>query len=267
MSHSENRFPGEDQPPPSPPQRGGGGHHPMANYQFSSEELRVLKECNSESFFKRSLPMGTAFGVSVYMAVKNGMLKGNPKYGAIPKVIAAVTVGYFMGKFSYQQPCAEKIMRLPNSRLAEILRAKKKGGFIENITPDQGFGAALSLAPFSTPSDQYSDVKDRSTSLNLDTERPSHSGLDDTYRPNLDTPGNNFEEVDLPLEPPKHQTTYDELRQRNREEYVKKQQNPLYRPVPPDTPPVTRAAPERTAYDEPMPARKPKNKYGDEWTQ
>lgn len=75
------------------------------------------------------------------------------------------------------------------------------------------------------------------------------SGLDDTFRPNVD--GNSqffynfrflchlsqfitvspstFEDDNIPLSPPKNQTSYDELRIRNREEYAKKAQNPLYR--------------------------------------
>ena len=40
-------------------------------------------------------------------------------------------MGYFVGKFSYQKQCAEKIMALPNSKLGEMLRQRKKGGIIE----------------------------------------------------------------------------------------------------------------------------------------
>ncbi|XP_036334533.1 OCIA domain-containing protein 1-like [Rhagoletis pomonella] len=49
--------------------------HPLANYQFSSEELKVLRECNTESFFQRSLPLSTALGVGAYLAVKSGYLQ------------------------------------------------------------------------------------------------------------------------------------------------------------------------------------------------
>lgn len=42
-----------------------------------------------------------------------------------------VIVGYFMGKFSYQRQCAEKIMKLPNSKLAEMLKMKRRGGLME----------------------------------------------------------------------------------------------------------------------------------------
>lgn len=33
--------------------------------------------------------------------------------------------------------------------------------FVLRFTPDQGFGSALSLAPFSSATDQYSDVTGR----------------------------------------------------------------------------------------------------------
>lgn len=37
--------------------------------------MRVLKECDYESFFKRSIPLGTSFGLGAYFAVQKGMLK------------------------------------------------------------------------------------------------------------------------------------------------------------------------------------------------
>ena len=46
----------------------------QANYQFSSEELRVFRECNAESFFQRSMPLGTAFGLAAYFGVKQGYI-------------------------------------------------------------------------------------------------------------------------------------------------------------------------------------------------
>lgn len=132
--------------------------HPLANYQFSNEELRVLKECERESFFQRSMPLGTGLGVATYMAVQNGMLSASARFGAAPKCAIAVIVGYFIGKFSYQAECAEKIMQLPDSKLAEMLRMRKKGGLAETFSVDQGYGSALSMAPFSSATDQYSDV-------------------------------------------------------------------------------------------------------------
>lgn len=82
------------------------------------------------------------------------------------------------------------MMQLPNSRLAEALRRRKKGEFFERIAP----GGGLSMSPFSSPTDVYTDenLKEadpffkggQSNSLDLDLDRPFNSGLDDTYRYN-----------------------------------------------------------------------------------
>ena len=40
--------------------------------KFSPEELRVLKECNYESFYFRSLPLGTILGAVAFYGVKSG---------------------------------------------------------------------------------------------------------------------------------------------------------------------------------------------------
>ncbi|KAI8430475.1 hypothetical protein MSG28_000736 [Choristoneura fumiferana] len=64
----------------------------------------------------------------------------------------AVLVGYFIGKLSYQQACAEKLMALPGSYIGQLLR----------------------------PNDIYSDAGPGS-SLDLDTDRPVFN--EDTYRP------------------------------------------------------------------------------------
>lgn len=111
----------------------------------------------------------------------------------MPKVIVGVVLGYFIGKFSYQRKCAEKIMALPNSRLGEILRQRKNQGGLSGYAPDQNLSMGMALGPF-TPNtnDVYSDVdihpSNKGNALNLDVEsRPSFAGLDDIYRPSLDS--------------------------------------------------------------------------------
>lgn len=151
-------------------------------------------------------------------------------------------------------------MRLPNSQLADALRRKRKGEFFESFNSDGG----LSLAPFSSSTDVYTDENMKShkqNSLDLDVDRPVNFGLDDTYRPNMDTPDRSFND-DLPLEPPKSSVSYEELRRRNREEHDRRMQQPFARPLPRDeTPIVNRPLQER---DESMPSGL-KNKYGDVW--
>ncbi|CAD6998676.1 OCIA domain-containing protein 1 [Ceratitis capitata] len=243
--------------------------HPLANYQFSSEEVRVLRECNTESFFQRSLPLGTALGVGAYLGVKNGYFKGNYRYGAVPKVVVGVIVGYFVGKFSYQQKCAEKLMRLPNSKLGELLQQRKQNGSVlSRLNPDQSIGIGMSLSPFSSTGASEDNNKEftRSNALNLDLEsRPSIAGLDDIYRPSLDNPSP-FYETELPIEQAKHGTSYEELRKKNREEYEKKQQqNPLSHSLPPNVPFVNRD--NETFKSSPGSSTSGhRNKYGDTWT-
>jgi hypothetical protein len=43
----------------------------------------------------------------------------------------AITAGYFIGKISYASKCEKKFMNLPNSKLGELLKEKKKGVLIQ----------------------------------------------------------------------------------------------------------------------------------------
>lgn len=44
-------------------------------YQFSADELRVLRECEVESFYQRSLPIGTGLSLAAWYCVKQGYVK------------------------------------------------------------------------------------------------------------------------------------------------------------------------------------------------
>lgn len=103
----------------------------------------------------------------------------------------------------------------------------------------------------------------------MDFSRPSSSGLDDALRPSLDGPITKFED-DLPLDPPKNATSYDELRRLHREEWQKRNNtNPGLSRRPSETdknpgsysqgPPSKYPPAERLDHVE-------KNKYGDVWT-
>lgn len=187
-------------------------------YKLSPDEMRVLKECNTESFFKRCLPFSAFLATSTYLGVKNGFLKPSVRYGPAPKVLMSVVVGYFVGKFSYQSKCAEKLMQLPNSQLGEVLRQRRRGGRQESL--DSSFGPGMSFAPFGSLSstDMYSDLNPNN-SLDIDTTRPENPGLDDYHRPSLDNPV--FEEEEMPPIQ-KHTTTYEELRRKPRRVSTKK---------------------------------------------
>ncbi|CAF4743199.1 unnamed protein product [Pieris macdunnoughi] len=225
----------------SPP--GSARQASAAPHKFSPEELQVLQECNTESFFQRSLPLGTMFGLGAYFGVQQGHFKPNPRFGAFPKVTLAVIVGYFLGKLSYQQACAEKLMALPGSYIGQLLRERKEGKFSATRAPAPPtmFGAA--------PGDIYSDAGP-GNSLDLDTDRPLFS--EDSF--------NATSEFGKPLEPElspaRPVQSYDELRRRNRGEYNDARQDP-YKVDPNSAPVVTRPSP--------RPANPSvTNKYGDE---
>lgn len=67
-------------------------------------------------------------------------------------------------------------MALPNSQFAEMLRQKKhnnksgswNSGIYDTINADTGVKTALSLAPFRSASEQYSDEQVRFSKINAD---------------------------------------------------------------------------------------------------
>lgn len=237
--------------------------YPQTPYRFSPEELRVLQQCNRESFYRRSLPLGTIFGVGTYYSVQSGYLKPNIKFGAAPKVITAVILGYFIGKFSYQRICAEKLMALPNSQLGAMLRNRKnKGGFQESISLDI---PSFSSLPTHDSKDVFSDSPH--TYTDLDTDRPYNEGLLDSNRPSLDD-SNPFKEDELPPAAP-HSNTYEDLRKKNREEYEQRKTKPFRSMPASDETPASRHIKEpETSYDRQSTGPiwdAPTNKYGDVW--
>ncbi|CAG4978056.1 unnamed protein product [Colias eurytheme] len=215
--------------------------HPLRYYEFSQDEIKALEECDKESFYQRCLPFSTLFATLTYAAIKYGHLKPNPRFGAFPKVTLAVIMGYFLGKLSYQQACAEKLMALPGSYIGQLLRERKEGkfdGLSRPQAPPTMFGAS--------PGDIYSDAGPGS-SLDLDTDRPLFT--EDVFMPNSDLSVAQTE----PQEAPRSALSYDELRRRNRGQYSDARQEP-YKLEPSTAPVVTRAPP---------PPAAPTNKYGD----
>lgn len=223
---------------------------PSAHYRFNLEELRVLRQCNKESFYQRSLPLSTVLSIGTYYAVKNGFMKPNPNYGAIPKMAVAGIVGYFLGKFSYQSKCAEKLMQLPNSPIGEMLR-QRKHGMHQEVLPDS---SSLMWTP--TESVAVEPVRE------LD-ERPMYEGFENFSRTSLEGPIVEDED-DLPHAAP-HAITYDELRRKNREEYEAKKSKMGYSRAPSSQLDASVPAVSTFDVDHSQKKTEAKNKYGDVW--
>ena len=93
---------------------------------LSAEEQRVLTNCNLESFFQRALPLAVLGGTSAMMAVHRGLLNPHPRFGATPKAVLIGGFMYFVGKFSYSNICADKILNeIPDSNLANAIRLRR----------------------------------------------------------------------------------------------------------------------------------------------
>ena len=93
---------------------------------LSLEEQKILSSCQSESFWYRSIPIGAFLAGTAHLAVSKGYLKSHPSWGARPKVILGSIIGYFLGKFSYVDVCADKfLIEAPDSNIAEAIRARR----------------------------------------------------------------------------------------------------------------------------------------------
>ncbi|ROT84917.1 hypothetical protein C7M84_021896 [Penaeus vannamei] len=205
-------------PPPVPDQQ-------FQKPVFNQEELRVLRECNLESFYYRCVPLAAAFTSATYIAMRRGIFKVSEKFGYTPKMLGAAFIGYFAGKLSYQNACAEKLMKLPNSPVGEALR-KRKGrlGFQESLSMEPGFSVAFpgekDGSGFQQPifDDHRPDLRDHNEGLD-----EYQRGVTDSLTPY----------TEVPLESAQSYTTYEELRRQNREEYVNRMAD-KYRKLPAD---------------------------------
>jgi len=183
-----------------------------------------------------------------------GFLKGSPKYGALPKLALAIGAGYILGKFSYRSTCEEKIMTLPNSELAQLIRKRRGRPLLaegHETSPDSGFALV--------------GEEDKSDSLIQEMRAqdfsygapPTVTGLDDSFRPSMDS----FTISEQPLPPvSQNVTSYEDLRKENRREYVMSSlQKQTAEPSTSRSPPVSTPNPRSSS------APKVKNAYGDVW--
>jgi len=236
-------------------------HPPSGPLALNAEDRRIIQECNSEAFYQRCLPLAACFGGLTYLAVKAGYLRRSPSWGPTPKVMVSVIAGYFAGKISYQQTCAEKLMANPNSQLGAMLRARRqqgKGSFQDSLTLDMP-GYTLPSLSDDKPRDMYTDDLSTRTFTDLDTDRP-YSPNEDPYRYSFDSNPQRPEDFVLPPQSTQP-NSYDEMRRRNREEFEKKNKS-FYSTRPVEEPPRYQPPRPSTGPDL-LDSYKPTNAYGD----
>ena len=97
-----------------------------AGKKLSPEEQKVMQSCQSESFWYRSMPMSFFLSGLAHYGVSNGYLSASARWGSRPKVLLGGIVGYFLGKFSYVNECADKfLIEAPDGHVADMIRVKR----------------------------------------------------------------------------------------------------------------------------------------------
>ncbi|KAM9315187.1 OCIA domain-containing protein 1-like isoform 2-T2 [Pholidichthys leucotaenia] len=180
------------------------------DYIPTEEERRLLKECNHESFFYRSLPFSVVSMAVTRALVTRGTLSASPRFGSLPKVAFAGFFGYLAGKLSYMKTCQEKFKKLENSPLGEFIRQKTglpplNQSELSNADT-QAFGTMFQSTE--TPSDISSSTSD----YGLNPEPANQMGRGDDFS----TPAQSFVEEE---EPRRKSILYEDLRLKNRENY------------------------------------------------
>jgi len=257
------------------PQQHGGVQSPVgAGYIPNDDEKRVFRECNSESFWYRSLPFSAVAMAGTQVLVSRGVLSPSPRFGSLPKVAFAGMMAYMGGKMSYMKTCQEKFKRLENSPLGTALRQ----GQLRNISPDmsqsefgdpnQPGGGQPSYEPplqpaapaYHPPPDSYSNSGDYSynSSQQQSSYEPapfsssfSESAPTGVVDDNVPQAAPFLEDEDMPKRKP---VLYEDLRSKNRENYevtLTQKADSMLKPQASSS-----SAPSRDVK---------KNKYGDAW--
>ncbi|XP_044154923.1 OCIA domain-containing protein 1 [Bufo gargarizans] len=220
----------------------------QSGYTPTEEEKRVLRECNSESFWYRSVPFSVVSMLATQTLIRRGILTTSTRFGSFPKIAVAGVFGYIAGKISYIKECREKFLRLENSPMAEIIRQgpKTQAQFpkhtdnAETAAPQQTF-APVEAKPTSSVYNSKYETKAVEVPFSSSMSESSPTGIGDNV---LKEPEPILEETSKqkPL-------TYDELRDQNRDSYHK-----------------AGLASSRAPMQEKKPWKEvKKNKYGDVW--
>eukprot|EP00088_Acartia_fossae_P053234 TRINITY_DN6046_c0_g1_i4.p1 TRINITY_DN6046_c0_g1~~TRINITY_DN6046_c0_g1_i4.p1 ORF type:complete len:307 (+),score=63.51 TRINITY_DN6046_c0_g1_i4:32-922(+) len=187
--------------------------------QLTPEERSVMKECTDESFYYRSLPLSLGLGFAARVLVQKEILKPSLRYGATPKMVLFGTLGYFLGKFTYVNVCAEKFLnKAPRSAIASAIRQRRGMPPLEPVDePTQSDYGGLGVPQSSTniQPDLFTQSQNEIPPTSQQTSPSSYEELRqrnrETIAPPVPYPGQTAP-PGAPL------SGYDEMRRRNREQ-------------------------------------------------
>ncbi|XP_062857333.1 OCIA domain-containing protein 1 [Trichomycterus rosablanca] len=250
------------------PQRSSQG--PLgANYIPNEEESRIFRECNRESLWYRSLPFSAIAIAVTQVMLSRGVIAPSPRFGSLPKLAMAGALGYFGGKVSYTKICQEKFKKLENSPIGDALRraelrhmSSDKLNQPEFADPSPALPQQSGLEPEFKPTSEITSQPNPYSSYSSDYPYSSPSSSYDPApfssapnEPALYSPMDDVSPQVPPYQeegtPKKKPVLYEELRNKNRENYEvthTQRAEPLLKP---------QATPKTEAVK--------KNKYGDAW--
>ncbi|XP_043278547.1 OCIA domain-containing protein 1 [Venturia canescens] len=202
--------------------------------RLTPEEERIYMECNKEAFFKKGIPYGSVSALTAFAAIKTGLFKSSKNFGYYPIILTAGGIGTFVGLVAHKAACVQKILDMPNSHLKQMIEASKN----KLVYPDARKKELVTDRIYTedqSPLMPTLQVDDHHPLNDFDTFTGVHT--DSEQRDDFFT----MEPLDKFSGPA---TTYEELRRKNREEYMRSQ---LTRPM---------AGPEnpRTSGPQPPPA-------------
>ena len=222
----------------------GGDGRGQGRGQLSPEEKRVMDSCNSEAFYYRSLPFSAFLGTLAHLGVQRGYLRPSLNYGSGPKVILSGMIGYFLGKASYVNVCADKfLVEAPDSHVADAIRFNR-GIPTRNPNFEEEMKSRTGMAGGNNPMTDGGHQTTPQSPIYNNPASPTYS---------------------QPSEP---LSGYDELRRKNREAAApgfsagSNPHQPVSLSPPPPPPPSSEAAPPSKL--RPIQPQGSKNKYGDE---
>ena len=162
------------------------------------EDMRILRECNAESFYRRCLPLALAGNILTFMYYQNKPPATGRRFWPYFGVTMAAWVG---GKFSYRSKCEDKLINAGHrSALVDAIR-KKRG------IPESEFDADHSWQSSSSSSDWRTEDQQQNRQATSHFNEVSSSSLSSHGYDASSTTGNESERPSV---------TYDALRQQNR---------------------------------------------------
>ncbi|KAI4878270.1 hypothetical protein NFI96_011770 [Prochilodus magdalenae] len=241
-----------------------------AAYIPTEDEKRVFRECNRESFYYRSLPLSAIAIAVTQVMVSRGVLSPSPRFGSLPKIAFAGLFGYMAGKVSYMKVCQEKFKNLENSPLGDALRR----GHLRHVPPElnqsefadpnssasQQSGIETAYQPTEEVSSQPNPYSSYSSDYPYNSPSSSYDPAPFSSGQSEPAPYSSRDDV-IPQAPPyqeddapkKRTVLYEELRNKNRENYevtLTQKAETLVKPQAEVTAPKKEVK---------------KNKYGDAW--